>query len=73
MYVCMFLNACIKGQQFIYILFARVGYLESILKHAIILHERHATLIDYHDKITMPRASDSYESSIVHQIDLHLR
>ena len=25
------------------------------------LHERHATLTDYRDKITMPRASDSYE------------
>ena len=37
------------------------------------LHERHATLTDYRDKKTMPRASDSYERNIMHQTDPYLR
>ena len=37
------------------------------------LHQRHATLTDYRDKITMPRASDSYERNIMYQNDLYLR
>ena len=30
-------------------------------------------LTNYGDKVTVPRASDSYERNIMHQFDLYLR
>ena len=44
------------------------GYIKPIR-----LHERHATLTDHRDKITMSRASDSYKRKIMPQIDLQFK